>query len=96
MFVHGNDTDVVMVTRQLKKYKEAFRLKELDDVCGMSAINGLDKYILDDRTSFKVGPKCPAQVRASGLYNYMLNTSAVKYKNKYRLIKHRYNDLRSK
>mgnify|MGYP001605968951 CR=1 FL=1 len=69
----------------LKTAKKEFKMADPDDISHNKRTNNLQKYILDDTDVFKIESKCPANVKAAGFYNYLLNQSP-KYKNKYRMI----------
>jgi DNA polymerase elongation subunit (family B) len=68
----------------LKKSKKAFKLADIDHICFNKRTNNIDKYVIDDTNEFQLGTKCPANVRAAGFYNFLLNNNK-KYKSKYQL-----------
>ena len=69
----------------MKTSKKEFQLADIDDISFNRRTNNIDKYIVDDQIEFQVGLKCPANVKAAGYYNYLLNNNS-KYKNKYKVI----------
>jgi DNA polymerase elongation subunit (family B) len=69
----------------MKESKKEFSLANIDDIAFNRRTNNIEKYIVDDNIEFQVGLKCPANVKAAGYYNYILNNNS-KYKNKYKLI----------
>jgi DNA polymerase elongation subunit (family B) len=69
----------------LKKHKEEFKLKNIDDIAMSSAIGDYEKYVLSDQKKLVLEKGCPMHVRAAAIYNYSLNSS--KYKKKYQLIR---------
>lgn len=69
----------------MKQCKKEFKLADIDDIAFNKRTNNIDKYIIDDQEELQIGLKCPANVKAAGYYNYILNNNK-KYKNKYKLI----------
>ena len=69
----------------MKETKKQFKLADIDEISFNRRTNNIDKYIVDDQTEFQIGLKCPANVKAAGYYNYLLNNNK-KYKNKYKVI----------
>lgn len=69
----------------LRKHKEEFKLKNIDDIAMSSAIGDYEKYVMSDQGKLVLEKGCPMHVRASALYNFALNSS--KHKKKYQLIK---------
>ena len=69
----------------LKKYKDEFRLKNIEDVCPSSSIGDYEKHVLADKEKLVLEKGCPIHVRAAGTYNHMLFGS--KYKKKYQPIR---------
>lgn len=69
----------------LKKAKKEFKLADLDQIAFNKKTNNIEKYIIDDTNEFQIGSKCPPNVKAAGLYNFIMNQSP-KYKNKYKMI----------
>jgi|TARA_B100000767_G_C19764475_1_gene536817 DNA polymerase elongation subunit (family B) len=69
----------------MKETKKQFKLADIDEISFNRRTNNIDKYIVDDQKEFQIGLKCPANVKAAGYYNYLLNNNK-KYKNKYKVI----------
>jgi len=69
----------------MNQCKKEFKLADIDDIAFNKRTNNIDKYIIDDQEELQIGLKCPANVKAAGYYNYILNNNK-KYKNKYKLI----------
>lgn len=69
----------------LKKYKEEFKLKNVEDICPSSSIGDYEKHVLGDKEKLILGKGCPIHVRAAGVYNNILFNS--KYKKKYQPIR---------
>jgi DNA polymerase elongation subunit (family B) len=78
-------TELQQLVEFMKKCKKEFKLADIDDISFNKRTNNIDKYILDDQKELQIGLKCPANVKAAGYYNYILNNNK-KYKNKYKLI----------
>jgi hypothetical protein len=68
----------------LKKYKEEFKLKNLEDISHASSIGDYDKHVLQDKDTLTIGKGCPIHVRGAGIYNHTLYNS--KFRNKYEAI----------
>lgn len=85
LFKEGNKLNLNSLTKSLKLYRDEFKLQDINDISLLSTVNNYNKYILSDRTSLKIGMKCPIHIRAAGTYNFIINNS--KYKTKYELIK---------
>lgn len=77
--------DLQTLVEFMKQTKKEFALTDVDDISFNRRTNNIDKYIVDDQIELQVGLKCPANVKAAGYYNYLLNNNK-KYKNKYKLI----------
>jgi len=77
--------DLQTLVEFMKQTKKEFALTDIDDISFNRRTNNIDKYIVDDQIELQVGLKCPANVKAAGYYNYLLNNNK-KYKNKYKLI----------
>ena len=75
---------IVNLVEFLKKSKKEFKLADIDEVCFNRRTNNIDKYVIDDTNELQLALKCPANVRAAGFYNYLLNNNP-KYKSKYKL-----------
>ena len=58
---------------KMQEEKEKFFAAPIEDICGSVGINGYDKYIASDTdpSGLKVNPKCPFNVRALGMYNWI-------------------------
>jgi DNA polymerase elongation subunit (family B) len=69
----------------MKQSKKEFRLADIDDISFNKRTNNIEKYVVDDQIELQIGSKCPANVKAAGYYNFLLNNNK-KYKNKYKLI----------
>lgn len=69
----------------MKQCKKEFKLADIGDISFNKRTNNIDKYIIDDQEELQIGLKCPANVKAAGYYNYILNNNK-KYKNKYKHI----------
>ena len=78
-------TELQQLVEFMKKCKKEFKLADIDDISFNKRTNNIDKYIIDDQKELQIGLKCPANVKAAGYYNYILNNNK-KYKNKYKLI----------
>lgn len=85
IFVKKRNFNVVEFAGILKKYKDEYRLKNLEDIAASSAVGDYEKYVLMDREKLVLEKACPIHVRAAALYNYKLNNS--KYKKKYQPIR---------
>jgi hypothetical protein len=60
-------------------------LQEPNDISKTVSIGDYEKYVLEDRNTIELAPKCPINVRAASVYNnILLNT---KWKTKYNLIR---------
>jgi DNA polymerase elongation subunit (family B) len=80
-----NAEELQQLVSFMKESKKEFQLANIDDIAFNRRTNNIEKYIVDDNIEFQVGLKCPANVKAAGYYNYILNNNS-KYKNKYKLI----------
>ena len=69
----------------MKQVRKEFQLVDIDEISFNRRTNNIEKYIVDDQIEFQVGLKCPANVKAAGYYNYLLNMNA-KFKTKYKVI----------
>lgn len=69
----------------MKETKKEFHMANIDDISFNKRTNNIDKYIVDDQIELQIGLKCPANVKAAGYYNYLLNNNT-KYKTKYKVI----------
>jgi hypothetical protein len=94
---HDEAIDYGQVVQKLKSYKQKFDVQAPENVCFGASVGDYEKFILSDgsytttdggKSSLVVGDKCPAHVRAAGIYNYLLNQPQnKKYKVKYSPIK---------
>ena len=78
-------TQLQQLVEFMKKCKKEFKLANIDDISFNKRTNNIDQYIIDDQKELQIGLKCPANVKAAGYYNYILNNNK-KYKNKYKHI----------
>lgn len=85
IFIKKKDFNVVEFASMLKKYKEEYKLKNLEDIAASSSIGDYEKHVLQDRDRLVLEKACPIHVRAAAIYNYTLNNS--KYKKKYQPIR---------
>ena len=69
----------------MKQVRKEFQLADIDEISFNRRTNNIEKYIVDDQIEFQVGLKCPANVKAAGYYNYLLNMNS-KFKTKYKVI----------
>ena len=94
---HDEAIDYGVVVQKLKTYKQKFDAQPPENVCFGASVGDYEKFILSDgsyttatggKSTLVVGDKCPAHVRAAGIYNYILNQPKnKKYKVKYSPIK---------
>lgn len=85
IFTKKNDFNVAEFAGILKKYKEEYKLKNLEDIAASSSIGDYQKHVLIDKEKVVLGKGCPIHVRASAIYNHKLFNS--KYKKKYQPIR---------
>jgi DNA polymerase elongation subunit (family B) len=85
IFTKKKDFNVVEFAGILKKYKDEYRLKNLEDIAASSAIGDYEKHVLMDRDRLVLEKACPIHVRAAAIYNHKLHNS--KYKKKYQPIR---------
>jgi DNA polymerase elongation subunit (family B) len=85
IFTKKNDFNIVEFASILKKYKEEYKLKNLEDIAASSSIGDYEKHVLMDKEKLVLEKGCPIHVRAAGMYNYTLFNS--KYKKKYQPIR---------
>jgi DNA polymerase elongation subunit (family B) len=69
----------------LRKHKEEYRLKDIEEISMASSIGDYEKFVLQDKEKLVLEKGCPIHVRAAALYNFSINNS--KYKRKYQLIR---------
>ena len=79
------DFSIHEFTAMLKKHKEEYKLKNIEDVCMASAIGDYEKYVLQDTEKLVLEKGCPMHVRAAAIHNFVVHNS--KYKKKYPLIR---------
>lgn len=73
---------------KIEKYKADFDYKDPDMISFGSSVGNYDNYILKDKGELVIADKCPAHIKAAGVYNYFLNKPEnKKYKVKYNPIK---------
>lgn len=71
----GAELDLNEITILLKKIKNEYKLQNINDLSFNIKINDYDNYVLEDRISVDLVPNTPIHVRASAIYNYLLNKS---------------------
>lgn len=84
IFVKKKDFSISEFAGLLKKYKEEFQLKNIEDICMSSSIGDYEKHVLMDKDKIVLEKGCPIHVRAAAVYNHALYNS--KYKRKYQPI----------
>ena len=77
--------DLQTLVNFMKETKKEFGMANIDDISFNRRTNNIEKYIVDDQIELQIGLKCPANVKAAGHYNYLLNNNS-KYKTKYKVI----------
>jgi DNA polymerase elongation subunit (family B) len=85
IFTKKTDFNIAEFATILKKYKEEFKLKNIEDIAASNAIGDYEKYVLMDRDKIVLEKGCPIHVRAAANYNYALHNS--KYKKRYQPIR---------
>jgi DNA polymerase elongation subunit (family B) len=85
IFDRGKSFDIREFVKILKEIKNEFKVQNPDQVAVGTAVNNIEKFIINDTNKFEVAKGCPMHVRAAGYHNYLLNNS--KYKAKYSLIR---------
>jgi DNA polymerase elongation subunit (family B) len=85
IFDRGKSFDIREFVKIMKEIKNEFKVQNPDQVAVGTAVNNIEKFIINDTTKFEVAKGCPMHVRAAGYHNYLLNNS--KYKAKYSLIR---------
>jgi DNA polymerase elongation subunit (family B) len=85
IFTKKKDFNVAEFANILKKYKDEYKLKNLEDIAASSAIGDYEKHVLMDRDRLVLEKACPIHVRAAAIYNHKLYNS--KYKKKYQPIR---------
>lgn len=79
------DFSISEFTTILRKYKEEYKLKDIETISMASAIGDYEKYVLQDKQKLVLEKGCPIHVRAAAIYNFTVSNS--KYKKKYQLIR---------
>lgn len=77
--------NITEFTGILRKHKEEYKLKDIEEICMASSIGDYEKFVLQDKEKLVLEKGCPIHVRAAALYNFAVNNS--KYKRKYQLIR---------
>ena len=85
IFTKKRDFNTAEFASLLKKYKEEFKLKNLEDISHSSSIGDYEKHVLQDKEKIVLEKGCPIHVRAAAIYNNTLYNS--KYKKKYQPIR---------
>ena len=85
IFTKKKDFNVAEFAGVLKKYKEEYKLKNLEDIAASSSIGDYEKHVLMDKEKLVLEKGCPIHVRAAAIYNNKLFNS--KYKKKYQPIR---------
>jgi DNA polymerase elongation subunit (family B) len=85
IFKYKKNIDYGLLIKQLKKYKEEFKLQSPDDISKTVEMSDYEKYVLEDKKKIVLADKCPVHNRGSAIYNNKLLNS--KLKSKYKLIK---------
>lgn len=85
VFIKKKDFNMVEFAGILKKYKDEYRLKSLEDIAASSSIGDYEKHVLLDKEKVVLEKACPIHLRAAANYNYTLHNS--KYKKKYQPIR---------
>lgn len=85
IFDRGKSFDIREFVKIMKEIKNEFKVQNPDQVAVGTAVNNIEKFIINDTNKFEVAKGCPMHVRAAGYHNYLLNNS--KYKAKYSLIR---------
>ena len=85
IFEKGKSFDIREFVKILKEIKNEFKIQSPDQISVGTAVNNIEKFIVNDTDKFEVAKGCPMHVRSAGYHNYLLNNS--KYKAKYSLIR---------
>ena len=85
IFTKKKAFNIVEFANILKKHKEEYKLKNLEDIAASSSIGDYEKHVLMDREKIVLEKGCPIHVRAAALYNHALYNS--KYKKRYQPIR---------
>lgn len=86
IFEHVDNFSQADLIAKLNKIKNEFKMQSIEDISYSRSIGDYEKFILEDKSEFKINSGCPIHVRGAGYHNYLLNTSE-EYKNKYKRIK---------
>jgi len=85
IFTKKREFNIAEFASLLKKYKEEYKLKNLEDIAASSSIGDYEKHVLEDKEKIVLGKGCPIHVRAAAIYNHTLLNS--KYKKRYQPIR---------
>jgi len=85
IFTKKNDFNIVEFAGILKKIKDEYKLKNLEDIAASSSIGDYEKHVLMDKDRVVLEKGCPIHVRAAAMYNNTLFNS--KFKKKYQPIR---------
>ena len=85
LFTKKKDFNPTEFTGLLKKYKEEYKLKNLEDIAISSSISDYEKYVLTDKEKLVLEKGCPIHVRAAAIHNHKLYNSP--YKKRYQPIR---------
>lgn len=86
IFENVNNFSQADLIAKLNKIKNEFKMQPIEDISYSRSIGDYEKFILEDKSEFKINGGCPIHVRGAGYHNYLLNTNE-EYKNKYKRIK---------
>jgi DNA polymerase elongation subunit (family B) len=86
IFEKKKDLQIREMMKMLKEFKSEFKLAEPEEISMGRGINDYSRHVLNDSTKIEVAKGCPIQIRASAVYNYMLNQDSGA-KQKYEMIK---------
>lgn len=87
IIVNNKKLDLKELNKKILDIKELFKLANIKDICVSKKITDYDKFIFDDVNSLSMSKGTPIHIRASAIYNYMLNSRHKSFKKKYNLIK---------
>lgn len=82
----GENLDINKLSILVKKYKNEYKLKNIEELSFNMKINDYNNYVLEDQINIEVIEHCPIHIKASAIYNYLLNKDK-RFKTKYNLIK---------
>lgn len=85
IFKTKKNFSITEFTMMLRKYKEEYKLKDIEEIAPSSAIGDYEKFVLQDNQKLILEKGCPIHIRAAALHNYAVNHS--KFKDKYSLIR---------